>query len=228
MSIIAEYTIDPGYVTVMEDVPNLQLEIEQVAACTPDTISVTLWAHSDDFAAFEAVLERADVITRFEWMDEQPGMRRLYQIRLPAAETTYWKWMGLGGVLLDGQGTLSGLQMRMRFPHREALLAYRDHCRERGISFTLDSLHNGDKAQKNTRRLTTPQHDMVVAAVEMGYFQVPRGIRMTELAEQFGISDQAASERMRRGLSNLLDNGVLDHYPLSWSHQEDDPVSYAR
>lgn len=209
MSIIAEYTIEPSYAAMMKGLPNIRLEIEQVSACNPDTVAVTLWVHGDDFTALEEVLDRADVITHFETMDECPNARR-YQIRLPATETTYWQWVGLGGVLVNGTVTTSGVQMQMRFPDREALVAYRDHCQEREYAFTLDSLREGSKGPENTSLLTSCQHDTVVAAVEKGYFDVPRRVRMAELAEHFGISDQATSERLRRGLSNLLTNGTLD------------------
>jgi predicted DNA binding protein len=47
--------------------------------------------------------------------------------------------------------------------------------------------------------------------VEEGYFDVPCRVTMADLAAEFDISNQAASERLRRGLSNTFRNGVLDH-----------------
>lgn len=219
MSIVAEYTIDPPvYTALLESGPAPRLEIEQVTARTPDVVGVTLRVHEGDFTMFEETLERTDTVACFEQIDEHPGFRR-YQLHLPATETTYWEWAGLGGVLLDATVTAGGATVRMRFPDREALVAYRDHCRGRGMSFTLESLHDDTEAFGTTSRMTTCQHDIIVAAVEKGYFDVPRGIRMTELAETFDISDQAASERLRRGLSNLLGNGALDsandHRPVA-------------
>jgi hypothetical protein len=41
-------------------------------------------------------------------------------------------------------------------------------------------------------------------AYEQGYFEVPRSVTVTELADHFGISDNAFSQRLRRGLSALV------------------------
>ncbi|WP_435077870.1 helix-turn-helix domain-containing protein [Halococcus sp. AFM35] len=59
--------------------------------------------------------------------------------------------------------------------------------------------------------LTAPQAELLTAAVEEEYFDVPRRVTMADLAAKFDISNQAASERPRRGLSNALRNGVLSH-----------------
>ena len=214
MSVVAEYTLDPlSYATVMRDVPGMGLTVEQIAACNPDTVSITFWARGDDFDAFEDALGRTEVITNVEVMGEQTDQGRLYQIRLPAEETTYWEWAGLGGVLLGCTGTHDGLAMRMRLPDREAVIAYRKHCIEQDISFSLTGLHSTEAPAKTTHQLTQPQQELLAAAIEQGYFTVPRTTRLDSLADRFGISDQAASERMRRGLSNVLENETLDHSP---------------
>jgi predicted DNA binding protein len=41
-------------------------------------------------------------------------------------------------------------------------------------------------------------------ALEQGYFAIPREVSAEELATQFNISDQAVTERIRRGLTNVL------------------------
>ena len=51
---------------------------------------------------------------------------------------------------------------------------------------------------------------LLTAAIEGGYFEIPRGIAMSDLAARFDISDQAASERLRRALSNTLGDATLD------------------
>lgn len=45
---------------------------------------------------------------------------------------------------------------------------------------------------------------MLELAVENEYFDVPRETCLTEIASSLGISDQAASEWLRRGLENIL------------------------
>lgn len=212
MSVVAEFTLEtPSYATLMQDAPGMQLTVEQIAACDPETVAITFWASGDDFDAFDDALGRAEIIITVEVMGEQTDRGRLYQIRVPVEETTYWEWVGLGGVLLDGTGTHEGMAMRMRFPDREAVSEYCKHCIERGISFSLTAIQTTGTPTETSPPLTHAQHELLAAALEEGYFTIPRTIRLSDLAERFGISDQAASERLRRGLSNVLINGTLDH-----------------
>lgn len=213
MSLIAEYTVRlPKFENVLNDVPDMQLAIEGMTACDPETLSVTFWADGGDFGALEAGLDEASMIHDVQSLSDRVDGRKLYQIRLPAAATTYWAWTDLGGVLLDGTLSNAGLWMRMRYPDREAFAAYHDHCETRGCSFELTGLKGVDGSPENVQgALTTPQAEVLTAAVEKGYFDVPRRITMGDLATEFEISNQAASERLRRGLSNALRNGVLDH-----------------
>ncbi len=45
----------------------------------------------------------------------------------------------------------------------------------------------------------------LIKAKEMGYYDVPRGISLSELADELGVSHQALSERLRRGHGRLID-----------------------
>lgn len=168
----------------------------------PETVSASFWVTNSDSESYEAVLRQSDLVRNVTMLDEQTDGRTLYQVHLPATETTYWSWASLGGILLGGVGTQEGLTLRMRCPDREALVAYRKRCKEQGIAFRLESLNRG--ASPKESQLTASQSELLEAAIEGGYFDIPRDITMNELATQFDISDQAASERLRRALSNTL------------------------
>jgi hypothetical protein len=210
MSLVAEYTVClPEYAAVLEEVPGMRLVVEGMTACDPETVSVTFWAEGDDFATLEAGFERTATIHEVRELSDRVDGRKLYQLRLPAAATSYWAWTGLGGVLLDCTLAHTDMWMRMRFPDRDALAAYHDHCETRDCPFELTGLKSTDSTESANSSLTTPQTEFLTAAVEKGYFDVPRRVTMADLATEFDISNQAASERLRRGLSNALQNGVL-------------------
>jgi hypothetical protein len=211
MSLVAEYTVClPEYATVLEEIPETRLVVEGMTACDPETVSVTFWAEGNDFATLEAGLERTATVQDITELSNRVDGRKLYQLRLPATATNYWAWTGLGGVLLDCTLTHSGMWMRMRCPDRDALAAYHDHCETQDCTFELTGLKNTDTTEDAAGALTAPQTELLAAAVERGYFDVPRRITMADLAAEFDISNQAASERLRRGLSNVLRSGVLD------------------
>lgn len=212
MSIVAEYTIDlPRYAAAVEAVPGMRLLVEQIAACDSETVSVTFWAEGGEFDTFEDRLEHTDAIIEIMELSGRLDGRKLYQIRLPAAETTYWAWTKRGGVLLECTITPAGITMRIRFPDQETLRDYRQHCKEQGCSFNLTGLQTTDAPPDDQHgRLTVAQGELLTAAVEDGYFKVPREVTMNDLAADLSISDQAASERLRRGLSNVLEHGAFD------------------
>lgn len=209
-SIIAEYTVElPAYHDLLAAFPGIQLTVEDMVACNPETVSVTAWVGGVDLERFERTVAECEELSAVRIIDET-NRERLYQFRVPVERTTYWEWTERGGTLLDGVGTQEGVTYRMRFPDRAALVAFRERCIERGISFRLRGLHGGVGSPETNHGLTRCQHELLVAAAESGYFEVPRGVTLARLAERFDISDQAASERLRRGLDNLLSDGALD------------------
>lgn len=61
------------------------------------------------------------------------------------------------------------------------------------------AVHRGSK-----ERVTAEQREVLERAVAKGYFEVPRRTTLVELASEFGISDTAVSQRLRRGLAGVL------------------------
>ena len=210
MSLVATYQLDAAVNdSLFVRIPDLRLEIEQIVACSPDTLSVTLWAETE-WRRFETALERAETVSTHRLLRAE-GNRVRCQLRMPVVGTTYWDWTSLGGVLLDATATRQGVTVRMEFPDREAVTTYRKRCLEVDRGFVLRSLTDIDSASElNSRSLSVSQREILASAIESGYFGVPRGISMVELAAKHDISDQAASERLRRGLSNLLGDGTFD------------------
>ena len=64
-------------------------------------------------------------------------------------------------------------------------------------------------ADGNQWGLTDKQQDAVLAAYQKGYFDVPREQSLTKLADEFGISRQAFSGRLMRGLQSVLLHTVV-------------------
>ena len=182
MSLVVEYTVDlPAYAAVLTELPGMRLVVEGMTACGPETVSATFWAEGEDFEALEAGLERVRSVHEVRELSDRIDGRKLYQLRLPAAATTYWAWTGLGGVLLDCTLDHTGMWMRMRCPDRDALATYHDHCETRDCSFELSGLKETDGTPTSAHgMLTAPQAELLTAAVERGYFEVPRRVTMGE------------------------------------------------
>ncbi len=60
--------------------------------------------------------------------------------------------------------------------------------------------------------LTMTQTRTLLDALERGYYQVPRQTTLVELADMYGVSDQAVSERLRRATAKLIESSLLTSY----------------
>ena len=216
MSLVASYRLAaPLLETALAATPAMRLRVEQEVALRAGSTVLTFRAagEGEAFEAFEAALEGDQTVSEVRVLDESIDGERRYRVTVPANETTYWEWAALGCVLLDATVTRDGWNVRMRFPDRAALTAYRTCCGDRGLEFTLCSVREAaERTNTYPYGLTAPQYEMLTAALAGGYFEVPRGIRMGDLASEFDISDQAASERLRRALSRVLGTLAVDEY----------------
>ncbi|MFH5801937.1 helix-turn-helix domain-containing protein [Haladaptatus sp. CMAA 1911] len=52
--------------------------------------------------------------------------------------------------------------------------------------------------------LTERQREFITEAVERGYYDIPRGCTLVELAERFGVSQSAASGVLHRGEGQII------------------------
>jgi predicted DNA binding protein len=99
-------------------------------------------------------------------------------------------------------------RFRARVPTREALSAHRDECVEQGLDFHLNRLYREEQDQQTGDAdkfgLTPIQRETLEKALSDGYFDVPQQTNQETLATEFGVSNQALSARLRRGLNTLL------------------------
>lgn len=112
-------------------------------------------------------------------------------------------------VLTGAVGTGSRWTVRLRFPSYEELSAFYRGCVERDVPVELTQVHETGLPDDETRfGLTAPQRELLVAAYDAGYFDVPRRITLVELGERLEISDSAVSQRLRRGLAALIESTI--------------------
>ncbi|RQG89039.1 bacterio-opsin activator [Natrarchaeobius halalkaliphilus] len=110
-----------------------------------------------------------------------------------------------GGSLLEAWATDGWWQVRVRFPDRDALCNAYDRLVDRDINADLRRVTDVTDTAEPETRLTPQQREALEAALEYGYFEIPRRISMEELAAELGISHQALSERFRRAYETLVD-----------------------
>lgn len=211
MSLIAEYELsNPILRETRRAEPDVVLQVEDEHLSAGEPAALVIWARGEDadLEAFHERLPADGTVEAFELLANL-GERRLYRVSLTEtglAGVTYSAAFELGITFLDIRAQGDGVRYRAQVPSREALFAYRDHCRERDLEFRLVGLYPGESTDGEGLGLTDRQREVLERALEEGYFEVPRRTTLTELADELGVSDQALSAIMRRGQANLLDH----------------------
>jgi len=84
------------------------------------------------------------------------------------------------------------------------------------VTDRLDSQHVSFKIMEvahlnNAKDITARQEQIVKMALEMGYFEFPKKIRLEELSTRLGISAGTLSEILRRAEKNILTRYFREH-----------------
>ncbi|SIR49552.1 hypothetical protein SAMN05421858_2501 [Haladaptatus litoreus] len=212
MSVIAEFTIHAPTLALtptLEAVPGMTVELDQQMVAQGYTPLVIVWASGGDFTAFDIALE-ADTTIASHAIIEDLDTRKLYRLELSRSDLqeVYPAYQNVGAVPMAGRGKAGVWRRRIRFPDRDALADFQQFCTEKTIDFSLKRLYTpGD--DDTTFQLTEPQLEALVAAYEVGYFNVPRDATLEVLSSKLGISKQSVSERLRRAQSRLVSNAIL-------------------
>lgn len=109
------------------------------------------------------------------------------------------------GQVLSAVGSAASWKFEVRFPAHESLSAFSTDCGDAGINLEVTRVYNpSDPDVQPWYGLTEPQLEALTLAIEMGYYDIPRGCTTKELADELGISDQAVTERLRRATVALV------------------------
>lgn len=210
MSVIAEFRLTSEELPLNEAltaVPGMVLDVEQTMAEDPEKPVLFVWAKGGDFEQFERALADEETIAEFEIM-EQLTCERLYRIQIASTSDVgfYQFEVEVGTSRLDVSATHEGVDVRMRFSDQQALQEYFDRCREQGMDVSLRRLyqHETDNPTDNHYGLSAKQRETLELAYREGFFQIPRGTSLADVAAALDISEQAASERIRRAMAALI------------------------
>lgn len=105
--------------------------------------------------------------------------------------------------LLALSGTNHGWEFTLRFPDRETTKAFQTTALNAGHSLSITGMSDSGRRGTSMDRLTPAQREVLTLAFDRGYFEIPRQATLVNLAEEIGVSDQAASERLRRAQAKL-------------------------
>lgn len=230
MSLIAQLRLSDNPLVLVPSLsaaPGMSIEREWSIADQRSDPVLFVWAKGGDFEAFEAAIPDDPTIREFERIDDE-GDRRLYRVVVDRSIITNPDPIdrATDASRLSMETTAEGAVLEVRLPDREALRTYIELLRENG--FSVDLLRAHSAGQEDERYgLSAKQAEALREAHSAGYFRVPRECGLEELSDRLDVSEQAVSERIRRGLNAVLAETVASDTSESASLDRPDADSAA-
>ena len=193
---------------LFEDYSNVEMEFERVVP-TGERLMPLLWIERAPTEAVEAAL-RADPMTEDASVRVVADDRSLFEIEWRPERNGVLAAIAADGVsVLTATGGEGEWGLRLRFDTHDDLSRFRERCAEEGVEIRLRRLYD-PTGSDDEDALTEAQYELIEAALERGYWDIPRGNTLGEVAERIGISTNAASQRLRRGVKTLIEDAVRE------------------
>ena len=142
-------------------------------------------------------MAETDHLVKFSWRNSLPPI--------------FERIRELEGTVLSAVATGDRWTLGIRFPSQKAASRLNSTDDDIDVSFDVRRIRTDDVTVPSfDHELTVPQREALLLAMEKGYFEVPRRTTLVDLANEFGISDSAMSQRLRRGIATLLESSS-DH-----------------
>ena len=185
---------------LFEAVPSLTCEMERVIASSGHG----LWLSGPSQDAVEEALDDATAIGGYALINSDED-RWLYDIEFePDTVDVFDLVIEEHGTVLSASASSGTWLLSIRFTDRESVSSLYDRLDEEGVAPTIVRLFDLAEESHSQCGLTARQYETLVAAIDHGYFEIPREVSMQELSEELGISHQALSERLRRAYRALV------------------------
>lgn len=193
---------------------DLQITVRNIAT-GPETPLRTICAVTGDECDEFGNLAEADPSVDELKLLEKGSLRRLYWISaVPGTvdQRAYEAAIDSGGVYLQSRRAKNGWYTTMNYPDQECFQEFQRRITEAGMEIDPRVVRTGQYLLSGGAfDLTEKQEAVLTAAIESGYFEIPRRTTLADIADRLSISEQAASERLRRAMNSLGRAAVTTH-----------------
>ena len=213
MSVIGEFTVPSESFLLgntLQEVPKMVIELQRVVAHSDEKLVPYFWVQHGDKEKFDTVVREDPTLNEIVLLDDFEGGRSYRGTWTKNARGIAYAYIKAGGTILEATGQDDTWTLRLRFDNDEAVSQFHIYCQEEGLPFTLKQLYHPSQPMAGGQYGLTPlQRETLVTAFQSGYYEVPRTVNMTELAEKFETSQQNLSKRFRQAYSSLIENALV-------------------
>lgn len=163
-----------------------------------------LWVMESNTDATERALRADPDVESFEVIDTL-GCDTLVRVGWnPEADGFAEGLVESDAVLVEAVSDGASWSLELRFPGHDRLSEFHAWCLDHGIDLSVGEVYSNNESIDDEGPLTDVQRETLYVALDAGYFEVPRKVTLTELADDLGVSDNAVSQRLRRAISTLV------------------------
>lgn len=169
-----------------------------------------VWATGEDFERFERHLRDSEVVTHAEALT-RVGNSVLYHVKWATEHETFLNGLGEArGTIMEAHGD-STWSFAVRFRNHADLTRFHQFYQDGEFPVHIERVYTLDEEPRTDYGfgLTPDQREALTLAVERGYFAVPRETKLDDVADELGITRQAASERVRRATETVLRKALV-------------------
>jgi predicted DNA binding protein len=192
-----------GRALAVEDV---RVELAAVVPTGGHATDLRVWTDDPD-AFVDRIRERPPIVDA-SLRDRVEGGALLHATWTSDEPDAYRGVAEAGLALLAASGDERAWSFRVRAPDWSAVTAFRSFCERHAVDVRLRHVSEGAGGPATDDALTALQRETLTVAFRRGYFDSPRGVTLEELAVEFDVSPRAVSQRLRRGLSALVERGL--------------------
>jgi len=188
--------------------PDVEFDIERVAAHSASHVVPYVWAEGVSDDTLEEALAEDESVAEVELLTNVDG-KRLYRMDwVGQIELAVHVLTDEDGTIIDAHGRDRTWLLRILFPGREEVSKTNDFAADHGLTFDIRSINGMEKNRSGRFGLTEQQYEAITAALEHGYYEIPRNASAEDVAGEIGISRQALAERLRRGHKTLAQDAL--------------------
>lgn len=184
-----------------------RVELERIVPAGGEVIPF-FWVFGGEPTILEANVAESSYIENLTVIDEV-GNNVLYRVAWTGEREDLLHGIAdEGGTILEAQSNGEGWAFRLRFPDHQHIADFYDYCGDSGLDIRVEKVYTLTEETFRGRAfdLTADQRRALLLAVDRGYFATPRETSMATLATELDISQQAFSDRLRRGLEKVLES----------------------
>lgn len=206
MSCVAEFTIPPSefpFGRTLVEMPDVEITVDQVVP-TDESALPFFWVTGCEPDEFVAAAEQEPSVADARLL-EQVGRKALFRAAWQPNAEVIDGFRELDAMIVEAVGTAEHWRFEIRSAEHATFASFRELFERQGIPIELTRLYSLDEVMDGEEgQLTETQRETLVTAHRHGYFEKPREVTQSELADEFSVSRRSVSERLRRAMSNLI------------------------